>query len=195
MAPDPLATTTDLSTLGVDTSDAALTALALDAASAAVREAAGSTISQATSTFTTGGTTSTWLPLPTVPAGAVSSVLLDGSPVTDHKVIDGTLWRAAGWQRRCGEPSEVEVTLTHGYAVVPADIILLVCELAAAGINAAVEGVEVKTRVQSEGIDDYNVSYVTGAEALASVMELPERTRIRLAQRFGGGVHVVGSRS
>ena len=64
------------------------------------------------------------------------------------------------------EPVDVVVTLTHGFAEAPADIVMLTCELAAAGISAAQEGIEVKTRVQSEGVDDYNVAYVTGTDAL-----------------------------
>lgn len=192
MAHAPLATTADLTTLGVDVSDAALAALALDAASAAVRDAAGSVISQVTATYDLQGNRSQWLDLSASPTVDVASVAIDDVPVTDYRLISGSLFRADGWGACL--PTVVTVTATHGYAEVPADIKLLVCELAAAGMNAARDGIEVKTRMQSEGIDDYNVSFITGAEAMASVMDLPERNRARLRNRFGGGVYVTGVR-
>lgn len=191
MALAPLATSADLSTLGVDISDASLVDLALNAASDAVREAAGSAITQQTSTFTLPAPCSTWLSLPVRPVVSVSSVTVDGEAVTGYRLSDGRLWLGSGWSSSVA-PVDVEVTAVHGYAEAPADIVLLTCELAAAGINAASDGIEVKTRIQSEGVDDFTTAYVTGAEALASVMELPERTRLRLAQRFGGAAHVTG---
>lgn len=193
MALDPLASESDLATLGVDISDASLAALALDMASAAVREAAGSPISALVSTVDVEGGAGRWLSLPFTPVREVTEVAIDGDPVSDWRLISGSLFRRDGWASCL--PTVVTVTAAHGYNEVPADIVLLVCELAGAGISAAIEGVEVKTRVQSEGIDDYTVSYVTGAAAMTSVMELTERTRLRLAQRFGGGSHVVGARS
>lgn len=194
MALSPLATTADLPA-SVDTSDATLVAQMLDAASAEVREAAGCAISQETSTVSIGGTSSRWLTLPGGPVTAVSSVEVDGVAVTDWKLVDGRLWRACGWQG-C-EPSIVTVAMTHGFADVPADIVLLTAQLAAAGINAGLTEFAARSGIQSEqeSIDDYSSSktYVTGVGASATVMELPERTRLRLRSRFGGGAYVTGS--
>lgn len=191
MALDYLATTADLADLGVDTSDAALTDAALAAATDSVRDAAGVPISQTTSTVTIQGTRSQWLDLPLSPVVGVASVSIDGDPVSDYKVVSGALWRRAYWSP-CGEPSLVTITATHGFIEVPADIKLLVAQLAAAVINA--DGIETNLGKQSEGIDDYNVSYETGDGATAYAVELPKRTRSMLRQRFGGGAVVTQER-
>lgn len=191
MALDPLATTADLPA-SVDVSDTATVTRMLAAASAIVREAAGSPISETMSTINVGGNRSRWLTLPGAPVTAVASVSIDDEAVSDWRLIDGRLWRACGWDS-C-EPVIVTVVMTHGYAEVPADIVEMVASLAAAGINSAANGYGAKVGVQSEqeSIDDYSHSttYVTGDEATAGVMELPERTVQRLRARFGGGVYV-----
>lgn len=194
MALAPLAVEADLSARGIDVTDAALVAVMLAEASASVREAAGAPISECDSVVVLSGVDERWLSLPGQPVTAVSSVLLDGAPVTNYRLRSGALWRACGWQSACGEPSEVTVTMTHGLAEVPADIVGLVASLAAAGINAAREGYEAKTGIVSESIDDYRVQYETGSAATAGIMELPERTRLSLRHRFGGGSYVTSSR-
>ena len=191
MALQHLATAADLADLGVDTSDVPLTETALAAATASVRDAAGVPISQATSTVTIQGTRSQWLDLPLSPVVEVTSVAIDGDPVDDYKVVGGSLWRRAYWSA-CGEPSLVTVTAMHGYLEVPADIKLLVAQLAAAVINA--DGIESHLGKQSESIDDYSVTYVTGSGSTAYVVELPARTRLMLRQRFGGGAAVTQER-
>lgn len=194
MALAPLAAAADLSALGVDISDVDLTALALTAASDAVRDAAGVPISRATSTFTVQGTRSQWLDLPVMPVASVATVEIDGTTVTDYKLVSGALWRSGYWAG-CGEPSLVEVTATHGYTDVPADIVVLVSQVAAAVINAAADGIEAKTGLAYESIDDYRVGYTQGADAQPYVVELPERTRLALRRRFGGGVAVTRERA
>lgn len=191
MALAPLASTADLQARGIDTTDAVLVATKLDEASDAVRNAAGVPISQTTSTVTLPGTEERWLDLPGQPVTAVVTVLIDGAAVTDHKFVGGRLWRSCGWQTYCGEPSEVTITMTHGYATVPADIVGLVCDFAIAGINNATEGS--RAGVVAEAIDDYRAQFATGEDAQASVMEVPERTRLMLRSRFGGGAFVVKS--
>ena len=198
MALATLALTADLTARGIDTSNAPLVAAMLAEASASVRDAAGAPISETESTIKLLGSRDRWLRLPGQPVTAVDEVELDGVPVTDFLFREGALWRSAGWEG-C-EPSEVTVTMTHGYAEVPADIVGLVASLAAAGINRANSdaGYATTTGVQSESetIDDYQTSrtYVTGSDVVAGVMELPERTRLMLSQRFGGGVYVTGWR-
>lgn len=167
----------------------------LGAASSGIREAAGSLISQATSTIRVVGPESAWLRLPPGAVVSVDEVTLDGVEISDWRLLEGHLWRAEGWGGR--EPVEVAVTLTHGHLDVPEDIIALCRDLAMAGINTALEGEGSRAGLQSdqESIDDYSRArtYITGREATAGVMELPEATRKRLQARFGGGVYVTGA--
>lgn len=197
MALDPLATVADLAALGL-TIDATETAVAeryLVVASTAVREAAGSTISQTTSTVTVEGEADQRLRLPGAPITAVDTVAIDGVLATDWRLRTDRLWRFGGWTAAAG-PSEVEVTYTHGLPVVPDDIIDLVCRLVAGAIasyRAEDDGASLGTQViTSERIGDYAVTF--GGDGLATDMELPAYLRERLAARFGGGVSLLRSR-
>lgn len=197
MALDPLATQADLEARGVsvETAETAIVGVYLDVASTAVREAAGVAISQTGSTVAVEGQPEQWLTLPGPPVTAVDTVELDGEAVTDWRLRSGRLWRACGWQTGCG-PSEVTVTYTHGLLSVPADIVDLVCRLAAAALvayRASPGGEALAARdVRAERIGDYSVTY--GDDGLITEMELPDYLRERLAARFGGGVEVVRSR-
>ncbi|MDA2805708.1 hypothetical protein [Nocardiopsis suaedae] len=193
-----LATVADCETRGltVTAEEAPLLEVYLASASAAVREAAGAPISQTTSTITLEGRTGAWLRLPAPPVVAVSQVLLDGEEVTDYRVRTTDLWRRTGWQTVCEEPSQVEVTYTHGLDPVPADIVDLVCRIAAQTLVAyrsglGGEGLAARD-VRSERIGDYSVTY--GDDGGVTELELSDRLRRRLAARFGGGAVVVGSR-
>lgn len=198
MALPPLATVADLTTRGltVEGSETALAGIYLEEASAAVREAAGVPISQTTSTVTMEGPDdSLWLTLPGAPIVSVSSVAIDGESVTDWRLRSHRLWRAGGWSPRC-EPSEVSVTQTHGLPTVPADIVGLVCRIAAAVLIAhraqpGGEGLAARD-VRSERIGDYSVTY--GDSGRITEIELPHYLREQLAARFGGGAAVVRSR-
>lgn len=190
MALADLATSADLSARGVDVTDTDLVAAMLAAASAAVREAAGSAISEQTSTVTLEAPEGRYLALPSLPVTEVDTVEIDGEAVTDWTLVSGSLWRSCGWTQ-C-EPALVEVTFTHGLAEVPADIVNLVCMFAAAGMASASEGS--RAGVVGERIDDYSVQYAQGADAVATALEVPERTARMLRARFGGGVYVTGER-
>ncbi|MEV0639038.1 hypothetical protein AB0I77_29660 [Streptomyces sp. NPDC050619] len=181
--------------LTVGASETALLGVYLDVASTAVRTAAGVPISQTTSTVMLEGDVSQWLHLPGPPVTAVSAVKVDGETVTDFKLRASKLWRACGWSDPC-EPSEVEVTQTHGLPTVPADIVDLVCRIAAATLIAYRsqpdgEGLAAKD-VRSERIGDYSVQY--GDSGRITEVELPDYLREQLRARFGGGVAVVKSR-
>ncbi|MBI0294500.1 hypothetical protein JBE04_08390 [Streptomyces sp. PRKS01-29] len=197
MALLPLATVADLTARGltVESTETAIVGVYLDVASAAVRDAAGSPISQTTSTITLEGEPDPRLRLPGLPVTAVSTVEVDGEPVTDWRLRSGALWRACGWSSGC-EPSEVDVTYTHGLPVVPADIVDLVCRIAAAALvayrsEAGGTGLAAQD-VRAERIGDYSVTY--GDDGRITEMELPDYLRRRLAARFGGGAAVVRSR-
>lgn len=186
MALPDLATSADLSARGVDISDTALVSTMLAVASSLVREAAGSPIAQHEATVTFWAVDqSQWLPLPVRPVTAVSAVTLDGDTITDHKVVDGSLWRLHGWAGRY-EPLEVEVTLTCGLPTVPASVVQLVCDLAIVGMNTATSGA-IDPRVVAERIDDYSVTFAGPGELVASAMTVPAATRRNLRARFGGG--------
>lgn len=192
----PLATAFDLSARNVDTTDAALADEMLAVASASIRGAAGSPISQTVSTITyTGWAANRYLQLAGQPVTAVASVTLDGDVVDGWRLADGRLWRRCGWGVDDG-PAAVVVTQTHGLPVVPADLVDLVCSFAAAGIDAAKAGFGDANRAGkvAERIDDYSVSYAQGAEAVATVMQVPDATRRWLSDMFGGSAAVVPTR-
>lgn len=186
MALAPLATVADLQARGVtiDPAEVGFVTLSLDVASTLVREAAGSPISQTTSVVTLEGQPGQRLRLPGLPVQSVSSITLDGTPVTDWYLTSGAPFRAAGWHPRC-EPSTVEVTYVHGLPTVPADIVDLVCRLAGQELAAFRAGETASRAVQSERIGDYQVTY---ADSESGTMTLTDFQRERLAARFGGGV-------
>lgn len=190
MALPNLAEQADLQDRGVDVSDANLIDAMLAAASATVRNAAGSPILENESVVVLTAWGEQLLDLPGQPVTAVASVEVEGVAVTDFKLANGRLWRRCGWGNTY-EPSDVEVTITHGLPEVPADIVDLVCNLASAGAAAASSGETFDPRVLMERIDDYTVQFQQGAEAVASVMDLPAASRARLRARFGGGASVV----
>lgn len=185
----PLASLSDLSARGVAVAEAeeVIAETMLAAASEAVREAAGSAISEETSTVTLMGASGALLRLPSVPVRAVQAVSVNGEPVTDFTLTGDSLWRAGGW---CGDgrPAAITVTFTHGFQTVPEDIVNLVCMFAIAGMHEASQGS--RAGLAYESIDDYRVGYQQGAEATASAIEVPERTARMLRARFGGGTYV-----
>lgn len=192
MALAPLATTDDLSARGIDISDADRTAALLASASDAVRSAAGCTITSTEATISVGSPDGFWLPVPGWAVRSVADVDIDGTSVTDWRLISGRLWRAAGWRVDCG-PSLVTLTYTQGLTETPADIVDLVCSLVAAGMSSAEDGYDPHRGVSSERLDDYQVSFTRGEDEVVSVMELPQRTRAWLASRFAGGAAVTGT--
>lgn len=190
MALIPLATTADLQTRGVEVTDSTRADEALHAASEAVRDAAGCPISQTSATISVPAPPpcSQWLDLPG-PVTSVESVLVDGEAVTTYVRQGSSLWLSGGW-RRTWEPVNVDVELTFGLAEVPGDIVSLVCDLAHASMLQDAPSVG----LASVAIDDYRESYATGSDAQVSVLEIPERTRAWLRQRFGATAFVVQER-
>ncbi|MBX6360102.1 MAG: hypothetical protein IRZ03_08485 [Acidobacterium ailaaui] len=191
-----LATVADLTARGVDTTDSAKVSAFLAAASAAVREAAGVPITRETYTVTLAGSPDAWLPLPGQPVTSVSDVEIDGTAVTDWKLVGGNLWRCHGWQACHHSPSVVTATITGGLTTVPEDIVDLVCAMVGMALARA-EGGDYSSRgdLIQVRIDDYSEGYESSAGSrTAGPMELPELTRRRLRARFGGGVALVRSR-
>lgn len=197
MALSPLATLADATALGltVTSAEEPLVQAYLGAASAVVREAAGVPILETTGTVTLEGPAQGRLHLPGPPVTAVDTVVLDGETITDWRLASHALWRPGGWSPRCG-PSEVEVTYTHGLPEVPADIVMLVCRIAATTLlayRAEADGMGLAAGdVRSERIGDYSVTY--GGDGQITELELSDRLTAKLAARFGGGASVLRSR-
>ncbi|MFB4320668.1 hypothetical protein [Actinomadura sp. 21ATH] len=199
MALAPLATTADLDARRIAWDDEQLAETYLGVASAAVRDAAGVPISRVTSTVALYGDGSSWLRLPGPPIVSVTSVVLDGETVAPdgdggYALIDGRLFRPYGWGVCAPVPRPVTVTYVHGLAEVPADVVDLVCRMAATAIVLAGEeddgsGLAV-SNIAAERLGDYAVTY--NGESGTTEMELSDRTRSRLSNRFGGaGAQVV----
>jgi len=186
MTLSPLASTTDLSDRGVTTGNMTK---ALAVASAAIRDAAGSSISAGTSTVTVPAPGGRLLSLPG-PVTAVASVSLDGVTLsaTDYIAMGSGIYRSCGWGS-CG-PVPVVVTYTHGTAV-PDDIVDLTCQLAIAWLRHTASGGGSTAGLSSVKIDDAAESYTDEAAGQVSPVYIPEVTRRWLAARFGGGAHVV----
>ena len=197
MALAPLATVDDLEARGltVDPGEVGIVNVYLGVASAAVREAAGTTITRTTSTLTLEGVPGQRLTLPGPPIVSVDAVAVDGRTVTDWRLRSERLWRAAGWSGI--EPSEVEVTYTHGLLSVPDDIIDLVCRAVAAALVAyrsedGGTGLAADKEITSERLGDWSVTY--GADGRVTEMELTQAWRDRLAARFGNSITALMSR-
>jgi hypothetical protein len=188
MALPDLAAAADLSARGV--TPTAVHDVMLAVASSIVRSGAASPIVETDSVVTLTAWGDRFIELPGLPVRSVESVTVDGVSVTDWKLTDtGRLWRAGFWGSD-SEPVAVEVTMTHGLPVVPPHIVQMVCDLAISGANSATAGAH-DPNVIAEKIDDYSVTFASGAEAVASAMELPTLTKRWLRAQFGGGAGVV----
>lgn len=195
-----LATVADLTARGITVTDEPRAELFLDVASSAVRDAAGCPIaSQASSVTLYPSSCSAYLPLPGGPVTAVSGVTLGGSALMqglDYVLWDGALYRPCGWRSAGALPEPVVVTYTHGLPAVPADIVDLVCRMAATAINAAASAEDGSglaiDGVVSESLGDYSVTYSQSAGL--TEMELSASVRARLRARFGGGAAMVSTR-
>lgn len=190
MALEPLATAADLTARSIPSEGADW---ALAAASDAVRNAVGGvTISRHTGTVYTDGTPDERIPVPGWAIASVADVSVDGQLVTDWRYVDGRsrLWRACGWQPSY-EPVEVTMTVTQGVTDVPADIVDLVCVLAAGALHDVAEGEYGANRnLAYERIDDYQRGFRQGDNEVLSPIELPESTVQMLRRRFGTGASV-----
>lgn len=211
MALAALATVSDLSARGITVTSGELTIVGtyLNVASAAVRQAAGTPISQTTTTVEIEGTCSQWLRLPGGPVTAVATVTLDGTALVagtlpnpapeSYLLRSGKLWRQLGWATSPYIPATVVAAYTHGLlaAEVPADIIDLVCRLAATTLvayraQADGEGLATSGNKRQETLADYSVTWSSAGEI--TEMVLADKIVERLAARFGNNVSLVASR-
>jgi hypothetical protein len=191
-----LITKADLAKYGTDVDlDAPRVELMIQIASETVIDAAGSPILQTRSVVEIPAMPSRILRLPGLPVSEIHAVSVDGLAVTGWTRITAGLYRPYGWSSYGLET--VTVDYTHGLPTVPADIKDLVARMVIAGLLAAQDGADglalTNGRLSSFSIDNYREAYATGAEVEAvTEMTLPERTRERLARRFGAGASVQG---
>lgn len=185
MALEPLASITDLSARSEDAAADVNATTALNVASAAIRDAADSPISQATGTVTVVGSPSSTLTVGLL--RNVTAVTIDGEAVTDYKATGTGLWRPGGW----GNYSEVAITGTFGLPTVPEDIVDMCCQLAIAWVNHSSSGGGSTAGLTMVAIDDAREGYTDEAAGQVSPVFIPEATRAWLRSRFSGGVSVV----
>lgn len=190
----PLATSTDLTKRSITLPVGMDSDTALAAATDAVRDAAGCPISLATSTVTLVVSEPDWIDLPGGPVVSIASVTCGATALTWTKVGDSVRIDCSSWPVGTQWPVEVSVTYTHGLAVVPVDIVDLVCQMVAiAGNQDGDPGNGGK--LSSVRLDQYSESYIypAGTES-PSPYSVPQRVRDALRARFGTSVAVVGVR-
>ena len=187
---EPLATIDDLENRGLPMEPRSLADSLLESVSSAVREAAGCPITRVSADINLAGTWEQFLSLPVGPVTAVTEVQVDGKPVSDWKLRDGRLWRAGGWG---AQHRDISMTVTYGYATVPADIVTLVCSFVGAGMIASQDGDLVKDlSLAYTSIDDFREGYRTGDSEIVDVTELPARVKNSLRARFASQTYVNG---
>lgn len=189
---EPLASLEDLDRFGIDYDGRDRQALSmLDSVSDAVRDAAGTPISATTATITIPGPTGRKLRLPG-PVRSVTTVAIDGAPVTDWTRYGSELWRTTDWTPAGHTPVPVTVTFTSGYDPVPADIVRLVCSMVAAGLAQDTQGGPGSHRgLAYERVDDAQVGYLQGTNEIVDALELPAATRQYLHNRFSGSAGLI----
>lgn len=160
--------------------------LLLECATAVVQGAAGGQriVQVSGETLNVLGTTDSWLDLPQIPVTAVASVTLDGTLLTvgtldpaHYKLRGNRLWRTGGWQTYVGQPSDVVVVHTHGYAPGAQEL-----QLARnAVLSLAKAQFANPSGAASESIDDYNVSF----QAMSAQMEASPFVKAALRRQYG----------
>jgi hypothetical protein len=131
---------------------------ALDIAVQVVRSRTGQDFTAGTSTVSLPLPDDQWLRLPQQPVTAVTSVTLDGVAVTDFQLVNGRLFRHAGWHVTTATAPVVTVTYSHG-GTVPDDV-------RGAALAVAADLFDNPAGLQSETIDGYTWRRSDTAEGL-----------------------------
>ena len=193
--PDPLADVGDLTARGITVPSGMDADAILAAASDAVADAAGCPISVATSTVTLVVDEPRCFDLPGGPVQSVASVTVGGVPVSGWvKFANSVRMPTTRWWGTGCLPVEVTVTYTHGYPVIPADIVDLVCGMAAIALNTGGDyGSAGRISLVRLGDFEERTSQPAGADS-PSPVGLPDSVRNRLRARFGTSAVMVGMR-
>lgn len=190
----PLATTADLTARNIVLPSNMDAPTVLASATDAVRDAAGCPIIQTTSTVTLVVTDPCGINLPAGPVTSVASITVGGTPLTGWvKVGDTVQFNATAptWPSTTYFPLEAVFTYTHGLPIVPADIVDLVCQVAA--IMGAQDGDPgAGGKLTNVRLGNYSESYSipAGTEG-PSPVALPDSLKNTLRARFGTAVAMV----
>lgn len=192
-----LADTDDLTARNITVPDGVDASTILDSASAAIREAAGCSISYGPSTITLVVDDPCDFDLPAGPVASVASVVVDSVAVVGWRKVGDTLHMPrTRWWGDDGLPVEVTVTYTHGYPVIPADIVDLACSLAAMAFAvAAAGGYASDSQTGYIELGDFKKGFVhpEGTES-PSPVAIPDMVRDALRARFGTSVGLLKMR-
>lgn len=110
------------------------------------------------------GTASLLLPeLPVTEVGSIGRLEADGSETMYDEAEyvvgpEGIVWRSETWDRWPLGHRNIHVDYDHGYAVIPADIVLVTLQIAARSLSVATAGGQA---VSMEQIGQYQVQYAT----------------------------------
>lgn len=126
------------------------------------------------------------LALPQYPIRSVATVILDGTTLTDWRLVNQELWRYNGWLIRADQPSQVLVTYTHGH---PAGSQYLQ-EARRYVLSLCAIGYGNPSQATSEAIDDYKVTY---GEAAAR-MEATDFMLAGIRDAYGASAFITASR-
>jgi hypothetical protein len=147
--------------LQVATVDTATATLVLETASAKFSLRAATMWAPTEVTWTAVADGCTKIRLPFRPVISVEEVRVDGEVITDWTLINGVLYRTAGFGTYAFPPQALEVDLIYGHAEATDDVKGAVLETAASAYQSPDAG------VQSESIDDYAVRRSTAGLALS----------------------------
>lgn len=105
------------------------------------------------------GTNTRALTLPELPVVAVTSIVCDGTAITDFTVDQyGLVWRSTGYAWASG--LQYVVTYTHGYSTIPGIIKTTALRLARSALGRP-DG------VRSESVAGYSATYLTDDDILS----------------------------
>lgn len=189
----PLAVSGDLTARNIVIPSDMDVATVLATATASVREAAGCPIISTTSTVTLVADDPCWLVLPAGPVTVFTSLTVNSVPVTGWtKVGDAIRIPPSAWPLGTCFPVEAVAVYTHGLPTVPADIVDLVCQVAAIMANQNGDpGAGGKlTGFHTGGLAE-SYAIPAGTES-PSPVALPDTVRNALRARFGTSAVMVG---
>lgn len=189
----PLADTDDLAARNITVPDGVDPAVALESASSAIRDAAGCSITYGESTVVLAVGDLHEFDLPAGPVASVATVLVGGLEVDGWRKVGDTLYMPPRWTDTL--PVEVTVTYTHGYLVIPADVVDLACSVAAMAMQAVSGQTYGEILTGSIRLGDYAETYIhpPGTES-SSPVAIPDSVAEKLRCRFNTNVAVIGVR-
>jgi hypothetical protein len=184
MAPPPLATAADLAARMATTVPPERADAALADASATVRAYTGQTFTQATTSELLRPFCCVTIRLPQRPVNDVLDVSVWGDPV-------GFSWDGSDRVQLDAPYDSADVLYDHGYAAdaIPADVVSIVCNIAARSLGAAPEDAGVMTR----SITNYSETFGPVSAAGPAGMFNDEKTTLDRYRRPGASARVCAS--